>query len=73
MLEKVERGRKSKVKRTEGQECVRKRKGGGIGEREGRTPRVKGGGEEGGRLSQSAPGSTEFTFQVGKAGIVFGA
>ena len=44
-------------------------------EREGSTPRVKGGGGEGGqgRLSQSAPGSTEFTFQVGKAGIVFGA
>jgi len=64
------------VKRTEGQECIRKRKeGGGMEEREGSTPRVKGGGGEGGpgRLSQSAPGSTEFTFQVGKAGIVFGA
>lgn len=27
----MERGRKSKVKKTEGQECVRKRKGGGDG------------------------------------------
>lgn len=34
----------------------------------------KGGGEAGkGGLSPSAPGRTEFAFQVGKAGIVFGA
>lgn len=40
--------------------------------REGRGARKE---EEGGqgRLSGNAPGSSEFTFQVGKAGIVFGA